>query len=37
VVAEAALARGARVVLADNAVVAPELDEALLSRLGVAA
>src|SRR3954451_4445365 len=36
VVAEAALARGARVVLADNAVVAPELDDALLSRLGVA-
>jgi cyclic 2,3-diphosphoglycerate synthase len=37
VVAEAALARGARVVFADNAVVAPELDEAVLSRLGVAA
>jgi len=37
VVAEAALARGAHVVLADNEVVAPELDEALLGRIGVPA
>jgi cyclic 2,3-diphosphoglycerate synthetase len=37
VVAEAALERGARVVLADNEVVAPELDEALLSLLAVPA
>jgi cyclic 2,3-diphosphoglycerate synthetase len=37
VVAEAALARGARVVLAENAVVAPELDEALLGLMGVPA
>ena len=37
VVAEAALARGVEVVLADNAVVAPELDEALLGRIGVPA
>jgi cyclic 2,3-diphosphoglycerate synthetase len=35
VVAEAALARGAHVVLADNAVVAPELDETLLQLLAV--
>ena len=31
VVAEHALARGARVVLADNEVVAPGLDEAILA------
>lgn len=37
VVAEAALARGARVVLADNEVVSPELDEAVLDRIGVLA
>jgi cyclic 2,3-diphosphoglycerate synthase len=37
VVAEVAFARGARVVLADNDVVAPELDEALLGLVGVAA
>jgi cyclic 2,3-diphosphoglycerate synthetase len=37
VVAEAALARGAEVVLADNEVIAPELDEALLGRIGVPA
>ena len=35
VVAEAALARGARVVLADNEVVAPELDDVLLGLIGV--
>jgi cyclic 2,3-diphosphoglycerate synthetase len=37
VVAEAALARGAQVVLADNEVVAPELDDMLLGLVGVAA
>jgi cyclic 2,3-diphosphoglycerate synthetase len=37
VVAEAALERGARVVLADNEIVAPELDDVLLELIGVAA
>jgi cyclic 2,3-diphosphoglycerate synthetase len=37
VVAEAALERGAAVVLADNQVVAPELDEMLLGLIGVPA
>ncbi len=34
VVAEHALARGARVVLADNEVIAPGLDERVLALLG---
>jgi len=37
VVAEAALERGARVVLAENEVVAPELDDAVLGLMGVPA
>ena len=37
VVAEAALARGAQIVFADNEVVAPELDDVLLGLIGVPA